>query len=77
MAFFKKIHKRLALTNSKGSLEQAYHRSEENLRKASYSGNEKLLKKAMKSHGNYEYAMLYKNTPEYKVKRRKKWVLKH
>lgn len=72
MAFFKKIHKRLALTNSNESLEQAYYRSEKKLRKASYSGNEKLLKKAMKIHGNYEYAMLYKNTPEYKVKRRKK-----
>ena len=69
MAFFKKIHKRIAMYNSKESLEQAYHLSEMNLKKASLSGNEKLLKTAMKEHGNLEYALLYQNSPEFKKRR--------
>lgn len=72
MAFFKKIHKRIALYNSKENLEQAYHLSEENLKKASKSGNEKLLKAAMREHGNLEYALLYQNSPEYRTKRRER-----
>lgn len=71
MGFFSKKQKKLALANSKESLEKAYHISEQNLKDASRSGNEKWLKTAMKQHGNFEYAMLYKNTPEYKTKRRK------
>ena len=43
-----------------------YHNSEEDLRNASIKGDKKALKRAMKTHGNYEYAMLYRNTPEYK-----------
>ena len=30
-----------------------------------YAGDMKALKNAMKVHGDYEYAMLYKKTPEY------------
>ncbi len=69
MAFFKKVHKKLARTNSPESLARAYHSSEESLKRASRTGNEKLLKSAMKRHGNYEYALLYQNTPEFKKRR--------
>lgn len=69
MAFFKKIHKQIALNNSKENLEQAYHISEENLKKASKLGNIKKLKVAMKEHGNLEYALLYQKTPEFKERR--------
>lgn len=72
MAFFKKKHKKLALSSSKEQLEKAYHKSEAKLKIASKTGNEKLLSSAMQEHGCYEYALLYKNTPEYKSKRRKK-----
>ncbi len=41
---------------------------EDNLKKASLTGDEKWLKKAMKQHGDFEYAMLYQNTPEFKKK---------
>ena len=66
MGFFTSHQKKLAKTYSKEALEYGYHKSEDNLRKASYSGDIKLLKQEMKKHGNYEYALLYKNTPEYK-----------
>lgn len=66
MGFFTRKQKQLALKTSTYDLEKAYHASEQNLKKVSASGDEKLLKSAMKQHGNYEYAMLYKQTPEYK-----------
>ena len=76
MGFFSRKQKQLALKTSTYDLEKAYHASEQNLKKVSSSGDEKMLKSAMKQHGNYEYAMLYKQTPEYKEKlsklRRKK-----
>ena len=68
MAFFSRKQKEMALQLSNESLADSYHRSEQKLKSVARSGNEKLLKKAMKEHGNYEYAMLYKNTPEYKKK---------
>ncbi len=70
MAFFKKKHKKLALSSSKEQLEKAYHKSEAKLKIASKTGNEKLLSSVMQEHGCYEYALLYKNTPEYKSKNR-------
>lgn len=47
---------------------KGYKDSESALRYASYSGNQKELKKAMKVYGDFEYALLYKNTPEYNKK---------
>lgn len=70
MGFFSRKQKQIALCSSKESLEKAYHNSEQNLKKVAMSGNEKQLKIAMKEHGNYEYAMLYKQTPEYKAKQK-------
>lgn len=68
MGFFNRQQKRLALSCPEEELQKAYHISEQNLKNASKSGNEKWLKTAMKQHGNFEYAMLYKQTPEYKSK---------
>lgn len=65
MGFFTAKQKRLARNCSIDELENGYRASESALRMASYSGNEKQLKKVMKQHGNYEYALLYKNTPQY------------
>ena len=66
MGFFNRKQKKIALKHSNFVLEKLYHISEQKLHYASLSGNEKQLKKAMKQHGNFEYALLYKNTPEYK-----------
>lgn len=71
MSFFNKKQKQLALNCSRDRLEKAYHASEQSLRRASLSGDEKRLKKAMKQHGNFEYAMLYQNTPEFKKKKKR------
>lgn len=67
MGFFKLKHKLLAKKPT-SYLQQQYSKSEQNLVRASSTGDEKLIKKAMKEHGNYEYALLYKNTPEFKNK---------
>lgn len=71
MGFFNRKQKKLALTMSSKDLEKAYHASEQKLKNASYTGSEELLNKTMQEHGNFEYAMLYKNTPEYKKKKTK------
>ena len=68
MSFFKGKHKKLALNNTKESLEQAYAKSERNLVRATRTGDEKEIRKAMKEHGTYEYAMLYTFSPEYEKK---------
>ena len=74
MSFFNRRQKKLALACKYSQLQEAYHESENDLRKASQTGNEKLLRKAMKQHGDFEYALLFKNTPEYKnlIKRGKR-----
>ena len=72
MAFFKKEHKKLAKYNTT-ILKDCYRQTEIGLRNATASGNEKAIRTAMKRHQLVEYALLYKNTPEYKrkIKRRK------
>ena len=45
MSFFNKKQKQLALNCSRDRLEKAYHISEQNLHKASLSGDEKWLKR--------------------------------
>lgn len=75
MGFFSRKQKQIALSTPKESLEKAYHISEQNLKKAAMTGNEKQLRTAMKQHGNFEYAMLYKNTPEYNKKTKQKVVI--
>ena len=71
MGFYNKSHKKLAQYNSYLELQQAYEQTEFDLERASYNGDKKALKKAMKEHGNIEYAILYKNTPEFKKKNKK------
>ena len=68
MAFFTAKHKKMAKRCSRQELQAGYNRSELNLERASYSGDPKELKKAMREHGNYEYALLYRNTPQFKRK---------
>lgn len=66
MGFFTARHKRLARKYTASELKDGYRYSESELREAAESGDVKALKRAMKVHGNFEYAMLYKNTPDYK-----------
>ena len=71
MAFFKREHKKLAKYNT-AILKDCYLQTEIGLRNATASGDEKAIRTAMKKHQLVEYALLYKNTPEYKNKRRKR-----
>lgn len=70
MSFFKRKHKTFAKLSTK-FLQQGYLASELSLRTAAASGDEKAMHKAMKRHQIFEYALLYKNSPEYKKKTRK------
>lgn len=72
MGFFKYSHKCLAKKMSRADLMDAYYDSEMTLSSLSYDGNVKELKKAMKEHGKYEYAMLYQNTPKFLNRKRKR-----
>ncbi len=71
MGFFSRRHKRLAQKYTVSELKDGYRYSEEALHEAAQDGDKRALKRAMKVHGNFEYALLYKNTPEYNTKRRK------
>ena len=70
MSFFKHKHKKFAKCDYK-TLQQGYHSSEIGLHKAVASGDEKAMRKSMKTHQVFEYALLYKGSPEYKKKTRK------
>lgn len=65
MGFFNIRQKRLARKYTVSELQSGYRYSENKLKEAAQSGDVKALKRAMKVHGNFEYAMLYKNTPDY------------
>lgn len=71
MAFFTMKHKKMAKKCSLRELQAGYERSEFDLERASYNGDAKGLKKAMREHGKYEYALLYRNTPQFKKRKRK------
>lgn len=70
MGFFNRRQKRLARKYSLSELKDGYRYSENELKEAAENGDVKALKRAMKVHGNFEYAMLYKNTPEYNKRRK-------
>ena len=72
MSFFTPKQKQMANKCSFYELNRGYQDADLALERASYSGNQKELKRAMKEHQKYEYALLYRNTPEYKNKQRKK-----
>lgn len=71
MGFFTMKQKRMAKKCSVRDLQMGYQNSDFALERASYAGDKKALKEAMKEHRKYEYALLYRNTPEFKKKRRK------
>ncbi|WP_251548498.1 hypothetical protein [Pumilibacter intestinalis] len=70
MGFFTLRHKKLAKKYSLSELKDGYRYSENELKEAAENGDIKAFKRAMKVHGNFEYAMLYKNTPEYNKRRK-------
>ena len=72
MGFFTGKQKKMAKKCSFYDLQRGYQNSDLALERASYSGNQKELKNAMKEHRKYEYALLYRNTPEFKKKFRKR-----
>ena len=72
MNFFTPKQKRMAKKCSFYDLQRGYQSADLALERASYSGDKKELKRAMKEHQKYEYALLYRNTPKYKNKQRKK-----
>ena len=68
---FTKLHKDLAKANYK-DLVRCYNATEIGLKRACRTGDKKVMDKAMANHQAFEYAMLYRQTPEFKNKRRKK-----
>lgn len=70
MGFFSRRQKRLAQKYTVSELRDGYHYSEDALREAAQSGDKRALRRAMKVHGNFEYALLYRNTPEYSKRRK-------
>lgn len=73
MKFFTEDQKMLAYGMSARYLHKNYKKSERDLKTAARSGNEFELAKVMKRHGDFEYAMLFRETPEFKNRR----VIKH
>ena len=57
---------------STADLNKCYRDSENNLRVLSRLGTEKDLREAMKEHRDCEYALLYKNTDEYRRRKNKR-----
>lgn len=68
MGFFTLKQKRMARKCSMRELVAGYDNSDFELERASYNGDKKALKQAMKKHQKYEYALLYRNTPQFKKK---------
>ena len=71
MAFFKKEYKELA-KKPRNYLQKKYMESEANLIRASATGSDKIIRKVMKEHGKFEYALLYQNTPQFRKKLKRK-----
>ena len=71
MGFFKNKEKKLACKSTYSDLKKGYARTERQLVNVAKTGDDKALKKAMSAHHDYEYAMLYRNTPEFKKKCKK------
>lgn len=61
MAFFKRSEKALAKERGFQSLRRDYERTEQALETAAKCGDLQGVKRAMKEHRKYEYALLYKN----------------
>ena len=64
---FTKEHKKIALSDcSYDYLMKKYLSSERDLRKACRTGDSVAMSDAMKIHQKYEYALLYRNTPDFR-----------
>lgn len=63
---FTRKQKMLAKKYSFSDLANMYKGSEKYLQYCAHKGDKKGLEDTMKLHQNYEYALLYKNTPEYR-----------
>lgn len=72
MAFFNDYQKLIARRFKSRELKKKYKESERLLNRASKTGSESMIAKAMESHRTYEYALLYQNTPEFKYKSEKR-----
>lgn len=64
--FFKKEEKDLANRHSEDFLKIRYEATEKKLKDACKTGEIKNIKKAMKNHHKYEYALLYKTYSKHK-----------
>lgn len=71
---FTRLSKKIARDCGYKSLVRGYEASEKGLHRACQSGDKKAMNKAMANHQAFEYALLYRETPEFKNKRRKKWT---
>ena len=58
MELFKQREKELAAKTPREALKREYERTERNLERATYTGDIREVKKAMKEHHKYEYALL-------------------
>lgn len=65
MVFYSNRHKRLAKSTNTWDLKRAYEQSEKNLDRLARVGSNKDLKCAMKQHQDFEYALLYQQSPEF------------
>lgn len=68
MAFFNDYQKCIARKYKTAELKKKYRESEKLLKRASQTGSDSMLAKAMETHRTLEYALLYQNTPEFKYK---------
>lgn len=66
MNFFDKKQKELSRKSTYAELLRGYKTSEKALERAARTGDDRELHTAMSKHQQYEYALLYRKTPEYK-----------
>jgi len=70
-AFFSPEEKRLAGCMKASELKQRYEASEKRLKCAAQSGSEQRVRRVMKSHHKWEYALLYQKI-QYSKRRKQK-----
>lgn len=71
MFFFKSEEKRLAEKVPAAELKRRYEASEERLARAARSGSLPRIKKEMRTHHKYEYALLYRDYAKNRQSRKK------
>ena len=73
MGFFNRKQKEFSKKSTYYELLSGYKKSEKELEKASKKGDSRALRAAMEEHQRYEYALLYRNTPEYERAEKRKY----